>query len=217
MNYYIYNFEKEFDFEKIIIGEKIIFNDNLSRYYIYYLDEIPKDLFIALPSIRIIYPYKNLKFNQINLPIYPLYDKTYNLISFLKKLQKYIIMKIKTDKIKKNIIEKKDNLKTLTINLLNDDKIIDEIKEFKINSELKGLLNIPYIWENENNIGLSLYASNFISVPKIESMNNNKEINLKNNIKLINLDTMPKPKTDNINFRISPNILNDAITKLNKV
>ena len=61
MNYHIYNFESEFNFDKLIIGKKIN-NENISKYYIYYLDKIPKDLYIQIPSIRTIYNYQNITY-----------------------------------------------------------------------------------------------------------------------------------------------------------
>ena len=57
MSYYLYDFEEEFDYDKLIIGDKIKLENNGYRYYIYYLDNTPKDFYIKLPSIKLIYSY----------------------------------------------------------------------------------------------------------------------------------------------------------------
>jgi hypothetical protein len=250
MNYYIYNFETDFDFEKLIIGKKINIDTSLSRYYLYYLDETPKDLFIRLPSIRLIYSYKNNKYPQIKLPIYPQYDQTKKFLNFFKSLKKIIKEKIQTTKLFCEFLEKKDNLKLLKINLSNDFKIKSfdmdlNIKELKMNSELNGLINIPYIWENENSIGLSIFAYKLYSIPKIDNDNNfldydkqiiNNDIKEVNNInymkKVNNINYMKETnninymketnninymkETDNINYMKETNNINNKDNKINK-
>lgn len=236
MSYYIYNFETDFDFSKLIIGKQIKM-ENITRYNLYYLDETPKDLFIKLPSIRVIYSYKNNKFNQIKLPIYPLYDKTIKFLTFLKTLTKIMNEHITNEKfnnkILSNIIEKKDKIKTIKLNIPNDFKInkyseYTNIKELKQNGELTGIINIPYIWVNEISFGLSLYASKLQYIPKVEIMNfdfidfpvrmNQPKI-ITPSFNIINDNTT----NDNIiicsnkpKFTVSPNMLLDKLTKLNK-
>jgi hypothetical protein len=239
MSYYIYNFESEFDFNKLIIGKQIKM-DNISRYYLYYLDGTPKDLFIKLPSIRLIYSYKNNKFNQIKLPIYPLYDTTIKFLSFLKSLNKIIKEHISNEciqnKVLSDIIEKKDKIKTIKLNIPIDFKIhtnseYTNIKELKPNGELNGIINLPYIWENDTNFGLSLYISKLNYIPKIEVINCDfidfNEVVVQNNNK--NVDYYNKNKNNNQNIKkhedviekpkltISPNILLDKLHKLNKI
>jgi hypothetical protein len=241
MNYYIYDFNNEFDFEKIIIGKKVTqtfdnledTNKNIFKYYIYYLDVIPKDLYINLPSIRIIYNYKNNKFNQINLPIYPLYDKTKELILFLKKLKNKIIETIiNENKDFYNFLEKKDKLYILKFKINNEN-----LFDLKINSEIKGLINISHIWENQNKFGLSLYSSKLILNPKIdinflddekklisyekESFSTNEIIKSSNINKIIKSSNtsefnVPLNKSNSSLFKISPNLLLEAKNKLIK-
>ena len=59
MSYYLFDSENEINFEKIVIGKIIKFDENINRIYIYYIDTVPKEIFIKFPSTRIIYSYKN--------------------------------------------------------------------------------------------------------------------------------------------------------------
>jgi len=212
MSYYIYDFKNEFDFDKLIITKQINIDNSIFRYNIYYLDDVPKDLFIKLPSIRLIYNYNNLKYSQIKLPLFPQYDKTLKFLSFFKKLQKIIKEKLAINKIFTNSIEKKDNLKLIKLN------INPEFKDFKTNGELNGLVNISYVWENENSYGLSLLLSKFDYTPKVENFN---DIFIDD----VRINTIPKKvitKNEEIvpistSFKISPNLLMSAINKLNKI
>jgi len=212
MSYYIYDFKNEFDFDKLIITKQINIDNSIFRYNIYYLDDVPKDLFIKLPSIRLIYNYNNLKYSQIKLPLFPQYDKTLKFLSFFKKLQKFIKEKLAINKIFTNSIEKKDNLKLIKLN------INPEFKDFKTNGELNGLVNISYVWENENSYGLSLSLSKFDYTPKVENFN---DIFIDD----VRINTIPKKvitKNEEIvpistSFKISPNLLMSAINKLNKI
>lgn len=176
MNYYVHNLNNEFDFNKLIIGKKINIDENISRYYLYYLDKDkrPKDFYIKLPSIRLIYSYKNNKYNQIKLPLFPVYDETKKLTGFLKKLRSHIEESMKSTKKINNPIEKKDNLKLLKLHLANDLKIKHnndnlQITDLNVNSEIQGIINIPYVWENEINMGLTIIISKIFYYPKIES------------------------------------------------
>ena len=233
MSYYLYDFEKEFDYDKLIIGDKIKLENNSYRHYIYYLDKTPKDFYIKLPSIKLIYSYKNNKYNQIKIPLYPMYDKVEKIISFLKKLKKKIKEINETDKKYSDSIEKKENLKLLKINIHNDFKVIHkneklDIKELKTTSEIYGIINIPYIWENENSYGLSLNVTKMIYIPKIEddfvdfidlpsyklSMINHKSEIINNSDYDIKIN---KDKTENPMLQISPNLLLEMKKKLNKI
>ena len=231
MSYYLYDFEEEFDYDKLIIGDKIRLENNSFRYYIYYLDKTPKDFYIKLPSIKLMYSYKNNKYNQIKIPLYPMYDKTKKLISFLKKLKKKITEFNETDKKYSDSIEKKDNLKLLKINLNSDFKVIHQnkkldIKELKTTSEIYGIINIPYIWENENSYGLSLNVTKMIYIPKIEdefvdfiekpiykqSIFTKSEIIKSNDSTNQTKEEIRKPT-----LMISPNLLLEMKKKLNRI
>jgi hypothetical protein len=230
MSYYLYDFEEEFNYDKLIIGNKIKLENNGYRYYIYYLDNTPKDFYIKLPSIKLIYSYKNNKYNQIKIPLYPMYDKTEKLVIFLKKLKKKIKEITDTNKKYSKSVEKKENLKLLKINISNDFKVTYknekiDIKEVKTTSEIYGIINIPYIWENDNSYGLSLNATKIIYIPKIEDSDVNfiddniivqseiikplkQEIKLNHNFK----EEIKKPL-----LMISPNVLLEMKKKLNKI
>ena len=227
MSYFLYNFEEDIDYDKIIIGDKIKLENNKSIYYIYYLDKTPKDFYIKLPPIKLIYSYKNNKFNQIKIPLYPIYDKIEKLIKFFKKLKNKIKEVIITDKTYSECIYKKDNLKLLKINISDNFKInykndkVD-IKELKTMGEIYGILNISYIWENEKSFGLSLNAVKIIYIPKIE---NNEfdfidDIHIDSQIKsTIKFDDNKILKSDikKQSLMISPNILLEMKNKLNKI
>lgn len=236
MSYYLYDFEEEFDYDKLIIGDKIKLENNSYRYYIYYLDKTPKDFYIKLPSVKLMYSYKNNKFNQIKIPLYPMYDKTKKFISFFKKLKKIIKQFNETDKKYSESIEKKDNLKLLKININNDFKVIHQnkkldIKELKTTSEIYGIINIPYIWENENSYGLSLNVTKMVYIPKIEdefvdftekinykqSIINNKPEIIKQNNQEIKINHSFKEEIKKPSLIISPNLLLEMKKKLNKI
>jgi hypothetical protein len=235
MSYYLYNFEEDIDYDKIIIGDKIKLENNKFIYYIYYLDKTPKDFYIKLPSIKLIYSYKNNKFNQIKIPLYPIYDKIEKLIKFFKKLKNKIKEVIITEKTYSDCIYKKDNLKLLKINITDNFKInykndkID-IKELKTMGEIYGILNISYIWENENSYGLSLNAIKIIYIPKIENndfdfidiFNDTPFMNIQKKSTMIlnsQLDDNKILKTDikRQSLLISPNLLLEMKNKLNKI
>jgi len=236
MSYYIYNFEENFNYDKLIIGDKIKLENNSYRYYIYYLDETPKDFYIKLPSIKLMYSYKNNKYNQIKIPLYPIYDKTEKLIKFLKKIKKKIKAINNTDKKYLDSVEKKENLKLLKINISNNFKVNHkndkiDIKELKTTSEIYGIINIPYIWENENSYGLSLNATKIIYTPKIEDENvdfidvfENKTL-IKSCEQIIQPDIKYNSNNNNYISKeikkpvliISPNLLLEMKKKLNKI
>ena len=234
MSYYLYNFEEDFDYDKLIIGDKIKLENNSYRYYIYYLDKTPKDFYVKFPSIKLMYSYKNNKFNQVKIPMYPIYDKTEKFMIFFKKLKKKIKEFISTTKKYSDSIEKKENLKLLKINLANDFKFINkneklDIKELKTTSEIYGIINIPYIWENENSYGLSLNATKMFYFPKIEDddvhfidifENKKQEIKNVDNHIVINEIVQKIPVKEEVrrpSLFISPNLLLEMKSKLNKV
>ena len=226
MSYYLYNFEEEIDFDKIIIGDKIKLENDTFRYYIYYLDDTPKDFYIKLPPIKLIYSYKNNKYNQIKIPLYPIYDKITKFISFFKKFKKKIKENIIINKNYSESIEKKDNLKLLKININNDFKVNYKneklsIQELKVTSEICGIINISYIWENENSYGLSLYITKMIYTPKIYDDNVDFIDIIKYNNEIIKDDDKKNIKNEiiiqNPKLTISPSLLLEMKGKLNRV
>jgi hypothetical protein len=154
-----------------------------------------------------------------------MYDKIEKLISFLKKLKKKIKEFNNTDKKYSDSIERKENLKLLKINIHNDFKVTYkndklDIKDLKTTSEIYGILNIPYIWENENSYGLSLNITKMIYIPKIEDVyvdfidiDNTKTIIINNSKIIQNFNKETKKPS----FMISPNLLLEMKKKLNKI
>lgn len=161
MSYNLFDFENDIKLENLIIGKQLNFENN-NKYYIYYLDSKPKDIYIKLPPTRLIYNYKNNKFNQIKLPIYPLWEKNKQFISKIKSIEKYIQNKFKTDNVFVSCLDKKEKITSLKLNLNLDFKIkigrnINlNIKDLKVNGEVEGIISIPYIWEKNEKYGLSI-------------------------------------------------------------
>jgi hypothetical protein len=222
---------EEINFDNLIIGKQIKMNDNLTKIYLYWLDDKPKEIYFKLPSVRLVYNFKNLKYNQVKIPLYPIWDKTQMVINFLKKLEKIIQQKIKINKQYSPILEKKDKLTTIKINLPTNIKItskINDIKltDFTINSEIEGIISIPWIWIRDDSWGLSLYGYQLKYIPRIEEYDVNfyddikiiKEKDkikeeLQINVKSINIP----PQINKPIFKISPSLLSDAMSKMKKI
>lgn len=236
MNYYLIDIDTEIDFNKIIIGDVVNVNNELQKVYIYYLDDKPKEILIKIPPIRLIYSYKNLKYNQIRLPIYPNWDKTIKFIKLIKKLEKFIKSNIKCNGIEFiNSIEKNQNISSIKLNINPNIKINSTINttlnELKTNSEVECIINISFVWIKKTSYGLSLSCYQLKYTPKIDYSNVDffDDVKPLNKIKLVskltesviinNTDTT-NDNQNNINkplMLISSSILNDAITKLNKI
>lgn len=234
MSYFIIDINTEFDINKIILGTPVVVNEELIKVYIYYLDEdVPKELILKIPPIRLIYSYKNLKFNQIKLPIYPIWDGTTKFIKLLKKIEKYVRLNVTCEKgVFVNSIEKTNNLTTLKMNVTPNVKISSQIytslSELKINGEVETLCNIPYVWIKKNTYGLSLSCYQIKYTPRIEEIDvdffdikkQTKEIVIipkKEIVTIKNYDTSTPPINIKPVMMLSSSILNAAITKLNKV
>jgi hypothetical protein len=169
MSYYLIDFSSNdtitnFDFDNIIIGKKIK-TDHISKYYIYYqndISSIPQNIYIRLPKLRNIYNLGNNKFNQLNIPIYPNYNLTNNFIKFITKLEH----DIKECFIKKfpnidfiSIISKKNNLTLIKTNINDKIKITSDLNkkdivlnDFQINSQLEIVIKLNYIWNKNDTI-----------------------------------------------------------------
>lgn len=239
MSYYLIDINTEVDFTKIIIGDPVYINDELQKIYIYYLDDKPKEILIKIPPIRLIYNYKNLKYNQIKLPIYPNWDRTIKFIKLLKKIEKFIKSNIKCDHGEFiNSIEKNQNISSIKLNINPDIKISSLINtslhELKPNSEVECIINVSFIWLKKKSYGLSLSCHQLKYTPKIDESNVDFFDDIKpisSNINSISKSTHTKsdynksisniidqPIVPNSKplMLISSSILNDAITKLNK-
>ena len=243
MSYFIIDINTDFDLDKIIIGKPVIINDELTKIFIYYLDDnIPKEIIIKTPPLRLIYTYKNLKFNQIRLPLYPIWENTNKFIKLIKKIEKYIRVNIKCENsIYVNSIEKNERITTLKLNITPDVKISSQLytsfADLKVNGEIETVFNMSYIWVKKNSYGLSLSCHQIKYTPRINELNIDffdEKTNIKqlNNYKYTdktnqienykyNDNKISIIDTPSINIKpmmlISSSVLSDAITKLNKV
>jgi hypothetical protein len=234
MSYYLIDIDTELDFSKLIIGNTLHINDDLQKVYIYYMDETPKEIYIKIPPLRLIYNYKNLKFNQIKLPIYPNWDKTKKFVKLIKKLEKFIRLNVNCENaIFVNSIEKNNNISSIKLNIPTNLKINSVIStslaDLKINGEIECIINISYVWLKKNSYGLSLSCYQLRYNPRVEEKNIDffdppsrnivcKDINIVN--KNINIVKSNIIESSQLNVKplmfISSSILNDAIIKLNR-
>ena len=183
-----------FIFDNIIISKRIDLNENKSKYYIYYNNnDIPKEMYIRIPSVRLLYTIADHKYNQIKIPLTPTYDKLTKMIKFIKKLENHIFDQLResnTDLEVNRIINKKnlfhfiktnidDNKVKITSNL--NGKIT--LSDFKINAEIEMVIKLDYVWNKNNLYGLSsnLYQIKYLGIPA------------QLNIDFIDFTTEPKP------------------------
>jgi hypothetical protein len=234
MSYHLIDFNNniEFDYDNILIGKKISNDEDTSKYYMYYVIDSPKELYIKLPKIRYIYNLVNYKYNQLNIPLYPLWDKLSKFLKFIKELETNIFS-VFENKISNcemtNLIYKKNQISFMKINVFEKFKLYSNNKEItfndiKINSEIEVIVKISFIWNKNNKIGLScnLIQINNITSPEyfnnhtpnhtLECFNNSKNINPTKNIPTNN--NLP---TKNISrFVPSVNDLTNALLKIKK-
>ncbi len=183
MSYYLIDFgstKVDFNFDNLIIGRKIKSDQENSKYYIYYQkeqNETPKEIFIRLPRLRLIYNLANQKFNQLNIPIYPNWELTNNFIKFIQKLESDINECFSGKKINKewvSIINKKNMLNFIKTSVYENYKITSDIEnkkitlnDFKINGQIDVVIKLSYIWCKNNKMGLSsqLYQLKYFAPP----------------------------------------------------
>jgi hypothetical protein len=189
MSYYLIDFSSktnDFNFDNLIIGKKIKIDQDNAKYYIYYKDvqsDTPKEIYIRLPIIRLIYLMGNHKYNQISLPIYPNWDGTTKFINFIKKLEQDIegcFNKKKINKEWSSLINKKNLLNLIKTNINNNIKITSNIEnknikltDFKINGQIDMVIKLSYIWSNSKKIGLSshVYQIKYLAPPEQLNIN----------------------------------------------
>ena len=177
MSYHLIDFES-FNFDNLIIWKKIISDQDNLKYYIYYQqeNETPKEIYIKLPRLRLIYNLANQKFNQLNIPIYPNWEQTNNFINFIQKFESDIneCFLNKSNKEWISIINKKNSINFIKTNVYENYKITSDIEnkkitinDFKINGEIDVVIKISYVWSKNNKIGLSsqLYQIKYFAPP----------------------------------------------------
>jgi hypothetical protein len=237
MSYYLIDFgssKVNFNFDNLIIGKKIKLDNNNSKYFIYHQqeNEDPKEIYIRLPRLRLIYNMSNSKFNQLNIPIYPNWEQTNNFINFIKQLESDIESCF-SNKNKEwiSILNKKNSLNFFKTSIYENFKITSNIEnkkinlnDFQINGQIDIVIKISHIWNKNNKIGLSsqLYQIkylappeqleiNFIDPEKKKEIINTEEILIKPVIKTDeNIKVLPPQ------IKLIPNIkdLEKAISKL---
>lgn len=189
MSYYLIDYTKktnDFNFDNLIIGRKITIDQDTSKYYLYYQDDPndnPKELYIRLPILRLIYQMANYKYNQLNIPIYPNWERTNNFVESFKKIESDIEECFKKKKIKKefvSLISKKNILNFIKANINDKIKITSNIlnqkitlADFKINGQIDVVLKISYIWSKGSKMGLSsqIYQIKYIAPPEQLNIN----------------------------------------------
>jgi len=181
MTYYLIDINNidKFNFDNLIIGKEIEINENKSKYYIYYnpTNESPKEIYIKIPSVRLIYALADHKYNQLNIPLYPMYDNLNKIIKFIKKLEENINIKLnkKNQEIQFNSIISKKKLINFIKSNIDDDKIKITsnlntkitLADFKLNSEIEMVIKLEYIWTKNNTYGISsaLYQIKYLGIP----------------------------------------------------
>lgn len=241
MSYYLIDCSQntyDFDFDNVIIGRKIKF-ENISKYYLYYQTdekEPPKEIYIKLPKIRTIYNLGNNKYNQLSIPIYPNYNLTNNFIKFIIKLETNI-KECFIDKFPKmefiSILNKKNNLNFLKVKVNEKIKITSNINkenitisDFQLNSQLDIVIKLSYIWnKNDDKLSLSseIYQIKYYASPNELDINFiDTEIEYKPKYKIIekseiiNNSQTQLPPQIKIGVIPSREELNKAIQKLKK-
>jgi hypothetical protein len=194
MSYYLIDFNKtiDFNFDNLVIGRKIE-NGDSSKYYIYYLDEdIPKEIYIRLPTLRLIYGLANRKYDMVNIPLYPNYDKVTRFVEFIKTFESNInelYIKKRINKEYSSLINKKNGLLFIKTNINDNVKITSNItqpsgnitlNDFKLNGNIEMVVCLSYIWTNIDKIGLSsnLYQIKYNGLPEqldIDMIDSNKK------------------------------------------
>lgn len=250
MSYYLIDFgspKVDFNFDNLIIGKKIKLDNDNSKYYIYYQpeNEIPKEIYIRLPRLRLIYNLANSKFNQLNIPIYPNWEQSNNFVNFIQKLESDIeeCFSNKANKEWISIINKKNSINFIKTSTYEKFKITSDIEnkkisfnDFQINGQIDVVIKISYVWNKNNKIGLSsqLYQIKYFAPPDqleinfIDPEEKKKEIINADEILIksikISEESINKAVPNNlippqIGFNLVPNVrdLQKAIKKLKPV
>ena len=189
MSYYLIDFtskNNDFNFDNLIIGRKIKMDQENCKYYIYYQidsSDTPKEIYIRLPILRLIYNISNYKYNQLSIPIYPNWDGTNKFIDFIKILEQDINECFIKKNIKKewvSIINKKNTLNFIKASLNDNIKITSNlqnqkisINDFKINGQIDVVIKMSLIWCKNSKMGLSsqIYQIKYIAPPEQLNIN----------------------------------------------
>ena len=213
-NYIILDYNDPYDLTNFIIGKEVktLYNEThiSSKYFMYYIDGIQKDIYIKLPIINLIYNYKNIKFNQIKLPIYPSWEKTNVFLLFIKKLESLIKKTIVTNSKFISIIDKSEDIPKIKINIDNIkiNSILDDISiyDLKCGGQVELICKISHIFDTNNTYGIKFNAYQLKYFPSVEELdidfyddepigkiNNKSNDKPKNQQKINNNEEIEKP------------------------
>ena len=227
MTFIIKNFD-DFNFDNIIYGNKIVTNDDNGKYYMYYVsnetNDIPKEIHIQIPETRLIYNLANHKYKQINIPLYPDWNKINIFINFIEKLETHIkntLLKKKKKYDFSNLINIKNNINNIKTNITEEfDKILTNLK---INQEIIIIIKISYIWYKKyDNIPRYGLSSEIVDIKYTESLKKLEKPIEKPIEKLVISQKQPneinsEPPVSGIRLIPSINDLQNALKLLKKI
>jgi hypothetical protein len=244
MSYHLIDFNKkitddDFNFENLIIGKKIETGES-AKYYMYYMDhDTPKEIYIRLPKLRLVYGLANRKYDMVNIPLYPNYTGVAQFIEFIKTLETNInelYIKKKINKEFSSLINKKNGMTFIKTNINDNVKITSNIvqqgcnitlNDFKLNGMIEMVLCLSYIWTNVDKIGLSsnLYQIKYNGLPEqlnVDMIDTNQPVKNVINKEPCSMIVVKKPTEvipSQIGVRMVPSIkdLQFALKGLNKV
>jgi hypothetical protein len=189
MSYYLIDFttkSNDFNFDNLIIGRRIKNDQDNSKYYMYYQtdqSDTPKEIYIRLPILRLIYNLANYKYNQLNIPIYPNWELTNKFVDFIQKLENDILECFNNKKNKRefvSLISKKNILNFIKANINDNVKLSSNLEnknitlfDFKINGQIDVVIKMSYIWSKGNKMGLSsqIYQIKYLAPPEQLNIN----------------------------------------------
>ena len=227
------NNDIKFDTDNILIN-KISFNNNI-KYNIYYLEpNIPNEIYLRLPRLRLLYDLKVNKYNDIIIPINPLWDKTSKFIDFIKNLELQLYNRFIKKKEWKSIIIKDNNMNFIKLKINNNIKLSSMNKtitmnDLKSSGQVDIVIKLKYIWTKDKKMGLSTMVYQITYIPSPE-LNNIDFIDSPMDTILVkpSINSIPPPppppiqpiikqnssNISNISFVPSKNDLLNALTKL---
>jgi hypothetical protein len=249
MSYYLIDFtlkSNDYNFDNFTIGRKIKLDQDNYKYYIYYQNDVsddPKEIYIRLPILRLIYNLNNHKFNQLNIPIYPNWELTNKFIEFIKKLESDIEGCFSNKKINKefiSIITKKNSINFIKTNINENVKLSSNLKDkditlsdFKITGQIDIVIKLGYIWSKGPKMGLSsqIYQIKYLACPDQLNINfidsdipnkiisNITQIKVNSNKLLLNSPNTPQieinsPNTSQIEINSDKLLINSSTNDL---
>jgi hypothetical protein len=169
--------KEETIFNHIVIGKRISTNDNMARYYLYCqneMSEVPKEIYIRVPRLRLIYSMANQKYSMIKIPIYPNWETTDKFVDFIKNMEEEIFNTLNKKNETSSLVSKKNGLLLLKSKLPDNVKITSNLNkevtlnDFKINGTIELVIRISCVWVKENKMGLSsqIYQIKYFAPPE---------------------------------------------------